>query len=288
MTSISALSNASALSVLLTMAQSSQKAESDDSSSGLKSPTAAASQPAPTPHTLADDQVSNFVFTGSISQNSVVATIVQSSLDQATTGDGQAIYETFYQNMANAYSENNSMTSQEISDAVYSGQGIAVANELPGETDTFADEIATMNWAITFDNEVATDETNYLATGRSTDSYEGLDATSLQTMSDAAIETQITSLQSQVAYNVNIVNQLTTAFDNHTLSFEKAADVQGLDYTETITNTYTNGVMSAGATSSYNKDFLQNDANGEIITQGADGKQHTLMNIGGVELYLSW
>jgi hypothetical protein len=73
--------------------------------------------------------------------------------------------------------------------------------------------------------------------------------------------------------------QLTAAFANHAVTFEKAVDVKGLDYSETDWGYGAGGGMGAYTSVSENQDF---------VTHNADGKQHTTMNFGGVAMFLTY
>jgi len=215
---------------------------------------------------------SNFFFVGQLSQNSVVATTVDTGVDKSP----DAYLESWIQQVANAYQEDNSMSSQQVSGTLYSGQGI---QQPGGGADTFASYIANMDSMYDSEDAMATRLTDYLAAGRPDNNYQGLNTSSLQSMSDAEVNGEIAYLRKDSADGLETDSALTAAFNAHTLTIEKATDVEGLDYEGTDWMSTTYSVLTGGSTQSYNQGFLN---------QVDDGKQHTLTNIGGIEVYLTW
>ena len=91
------------------------------------------------------------------------------------------------------------------------------------------------------------------------------------------------------------------------MTFTKAIDVPGLDYSETDVNVDHGGFYDTetGKTT-FNPDFLPDTPDGQnwkaadeggmmageidglMLKADADGTQHALMTFGGVELYASW
>lgn len=154
--------------------------------------------------------------------------------------------------------EANAMTSQQLSDAIY-GSGVTVAGEA-NTIRTFADMMAMDRQTVSNLSQMAKDPT----------------------LSDAARQSASTAAQQIAA----VASAEQTAYDNHTLVFQKASDVQGLDYQGTMTFTATDGngnlpPQGAGVVDqSYNADFLLHNQ---------DGKQHDMMDFGnGVQLFLTW
>jgi hypothetical protein len=225
--SIGALSNATALTILTTtysLAGGQTSSLSKGDSKALAGDPLLASLGAPT-------SSADFFVVAHASQNAVMTTIVNTGLNK-TNANPQALnhYESFLQQAANTYLTDNEMTSQRISDALYSGQGIPVTPTL-GANATMADEL------------------------------NGLDLNATE-IADAA--------------------GISTAFQNHTLTIQKATDVQGLDYSETMWGVaYGNG-GGGGISSSYSQAFLNADADGKrhLLESGSTG--------GNVMLYLTW
>lgn len=152
----------------------------------------------------------------------------------------------------------NSMMSQQLSDALY-GAGLTDAT-LANTKVTFADIMANDQHEVAGLSQLANDPT----------------------LSDAARQSYSASSKQIAA----LASSEQAAYDNHTLVFEKASEVNGLDYQRgTLNVTATDGNPnlppqgSTGVSSSYNTSFLLNNP---------DGKTHSIMNLNGVDLYLTW
>ncbi len=78
----------------------------------------------------------------------------------------------------------------------------------------------------------------------------------------------------------HFLDQIETAYRNHTLVFQNAADVAGLDYARSNVASSAAGVQSSTGTETYNQDFYANRANKE--------NSRMLDTGGGLTLYLTW
>jgi hypothetical protein len=271
--SIGALSNATALTILTTTyspagGQTSSLSKGD--SKALAGDLLLASLGAPT-------SSADFFFVAHASQNAVMTTIVNTGLNKTNTNP-QALnfYESDIQQQANTYLTDNEMTSQQISDALYSGQGIPVASG-GGANATMADEINALTQGVAYNTQFALELATRQAAGAIDDDMAA--RLGLSNNSDAQVNKLIAFIQNQAAGDSASAAGITAAFQNHTLTIQKATDVQGLDYSETVWGAaYGNG-EGGGGSNSYNQSFLNADA---------DGKHHALIGIGDVALYLTW
>ena len=88
-----------------------------------------------------------------------------------------------------------------------------------------------------------------------------------------------------------LTSTLNTAFQNHTLTFEKATDVAGLNYDQTTTWNVSGNEVSAPGSLTYNTSMVSWDPHSSAaVTTTTTGQRedHTLVFIGGVALYASW
>jgi hypothetical protein len=272
--SIGALSNATALTILTTTyspagGQTTRLSKGDGK--------ALATDPL-----LASLGSSDFFFVGRASQNAVMTTIVNTGRNKAGV-DSQTLkfYESSIQQAANVFLADNQMTSQQISDAIYSGQGIATTDPF-GVNPTIADEITALTQGAASDTQFASDLTAWEAAGKPNNAFAQLQ-TDLPNLTDAQLSAVLRSAQNSAASESMAATGISAAFNNHTLTIQKATDVQGLDYNQTIDMTSEGNEGTTNVSQSYNKDFLKN--------ADADGKHHALDGVltgGNVTLYLTW
>jgi hypothetical protein len=176
----------------------------------------------------------------------------------------------------NLWVSENSMTSQQLTDAIYSG-GLAELNGSDLSDESFVDALngdaaayglmlanatAAQNWA-----------TQAMSAGISSDPAAG---------SNETVEQYLTTANSVVAeaqQNLTNLNQVMSAYENHTLDVQNAVDVQGLDYTSSMKETTQDGSSTESGSTTWNQSFLTNNP---------DGQQHVMIELGNAELYLSW
>jgi hypothetical protein len=250
--SINALSTSSALT-LLTTNYSSSGGQTSNLSTGDK-----ALKSNPTFAGMASS--SDFFFVGRVSQNAVMTTVVNTGKNIGNqSAQTVAGYESGVQQQANTYLSENEMTSQQVSDAIYSDQGIS------GGISTMAGEINAMNASVNFLSQDVAKLTTWVAAGMPSD----------ENMGNLSNDTP-DQIYSMIAANAA---GIATAFQNGTLTIQKATDVQGLDYSETVWNSTNGNGSSAGLSQSYSQAFLN---------AAADGKNHMLTTIGNVAVYLTW
>jgi hypothetical protein len=271
--SLGALSNATALTILTTAyspsgGQTSSLSKGD--SKALAADPLLASLGAPT-------SSADFFFVAHASQNAVMTTIVNTGLNKSNANP-QALnyYEADIQQQANTYLADNEMTSQQISDALYSGQGIPVASG-GGANATMADEINALTQGVAYNTQFASELATRQAAGAIDDDMAA--RLGLSNNSDAQVNKLIAFIQNQAAGDSALAAGITAAFQNHTLTIQKATDVQGLDYSETVWNSASGNGEGGGGSNSYSQAFLNSDA---------DGKHHALIGIADVALYLTW
>jgi hypothetical protein len=285
MNSLSSLSNA--LALLTALGPPSQSPSSDGSPSSKTSTSAS----------------SNLLSFGQVSASSLAATLVNNALAQGTNPSGSpdallvahvsqnsattlveengqgpnsygSVFGSIFENEAQLFIGENSLTSQQISDALYSGTGLQMPLGIANAT--FAGMINSAENNASF----LTDEAQWLSAGMPSDNNpEGFDSASFENFTPAQISSLVAEDNAQAASDTESAGSLLTAFNNHTLTFEKATDVQGLDYSATFTTEQDGPVETGTSSDSYNQSFL---------TQDADGKQHALAQFGDVMLYLSW
>jgi hypothetical protein len=185
--------------------------------------------------------------------------------------------------------QNLSYSSQEIDDVLSSGGGLMDVSSTPEfqRDDTVQDLIGT----IKSDGQLSADNASllkvWLAEGRpvgpmafGSASMDLKGSAQMATYSDDVIESYINSFQKDAAVSGQEASSMETAFQNHQMTFAKAIDVSGLDYSETDTYVDHGGFYETGSEQvSYNSAMLGVDANGE---------EHNLINLGGIEIYASW
>jgi hypothetical protein len=260
--SINALSTSSALT-LLTTNYSSSGGQTSNLSTGDK-----ALKSNPTFAGMASS--SDFFFVGRVSQNAVMTTVVNTGKNIGNqSAQTVAGYESGVQQQANTYLSENEMTSQQVSDAIYSDQGIS------GGISTMAGEINAMNASVNFLSQDVAKLTTWVAAGMPSDENMG----NLSNDTPDQINSMIATEQNQIATESANAAGIATAFQNGTLTIQKATDVQGLDYSETVWNSTNGNGSSAGLSQSYSQAFLN---------AAADGKNHMLTTIGNVAVYLTW
>ena len=166
-------------------------------------------------------------------------------------------YQTNSQKNA-TFTQVNNMSSEDLSAALY-GKGITVP---VGDGQTTFNFASVENW------------------------FSGIVASTNTTLSLS--DSGLTDAEKQIASKNNdqlakLAQSLQTAFDNHTLVIQNAADVDGLQFEHTLTyNGDPNSTQygSIDETESYNANYLW--------SSGHDGKQHDLFTTGMASLYFTW
>ncbi len=130
----------------------------------------------------------------------------------------------------NLWVSENSMTSQQLSDAAYS-QGLGLLNVTNPEdpaTESFTtavnDEIAGFHFMAAVGNDLA---------------------------------------KSEASQNLDELSQIMDAYQNHTLTIQNAVDVQGLDYTSSNVTSIQNSSGTSSGSTSWNKNFVSNNPDGQ-------------------------
>jgi hypothetical protein len=278
--SIGALSNATALTILTTTyspsgGQTSSLSKGD--SKALAADPLLASLAAPT-------SSADFFVVARASQNAVMTTIVNTGLNKSNANP-QALnfYESDIQHLATVFQSDNEMTSQQISDALYSGAGVQTAGTGVFDVNaTMADLITAFKDSASYETQFASQLTAWQAAGMPNDGF-AKQQTELANYSDAQISAVITTMQNRATTESEQGAEIAKAFEDHTLTIQKATDVKGLDYSQGFVATTTGNGGTYSISQSCNEAFMA-DA-------GADGKQHLLSSVptdGNVMLYLSW
>ena len=159
----------------------------------------------------------------------------------------------------------DAMTSDQISAALYSGAGLPAVGDIGGPNATFSELVNRMlSDAAWKQNPIQT------ITG--------------QNFGTAAVGDA--SLAAEGAHDATLAASMQKAFDNHTLVFQKASDVEGLNYHEVTTfksydpskppNEVDNSAL-------YDKTALSN-----LLGTDRNGNTHVLATIGTVTMILSW
>jgi hypothetical protein len=225
---------------------------------------------------------SNFSMGVTLSYKGITQSIVNNQLDQGSLGNTDQSLVSAVTGYEATRIQNNNLTSQQVSDDLYSGAGLAtIGGSAAGgdATETIASQTKMLQTQATQISAIISQQTQWLAEGRPTNNDLNVDAKTFQNMTDTQMTQFMKSEQNFVTTDTNEANGISQAFAGHTLSIEKATDVQGLNYSETDSYSVNGNTGSGGLAVSDNQAFLQQDA---------DGKQHALMTIGGVPLYLSW
>jgi hypothetical protein len=184
------------------------------------------------------------------------------------------------QGMMDTMVQNYALTSQQISDTLYSGGGLPQVGA-PAMTDTFAGQVSNLQTISKAMLKETADQTQWLAAGTLVQNTLDSNGNSIfQSMSSTQFQNFEASVTKSADELAQTASEVSTAFNNGTLSIEKATDVNGLNYSETDTWNVNGGTMSTGGSSV--------TSNYSLFDPSADGTQHTGLNVGGVELYLSW
>ena len=281
MSTISSLTRASGLQLIAAFAQANQPQSgvspaSLQKASPANSPTQTSAEGAYGPEVAATSLLS-------ISSKSITsALLLQGSLGaDATMASG--IASGLQQRVAN-----NEMSSQDISNALYSGSG-----QMPGGgPDSTIQGIINSGYALgQFELSQAQHILDYINAGRPAGDYEGLSASYLQNETNTQLE--LTANEEIIHGNAEnwLMAQLSSAFSMHTLTIQKATDVAGLNYQETDATTYNNETETASMTQSWNTNMISDNYfvnSGLLLGKDVSGKNATLVNAGGVELYVTW
>lgn len=206
---------------------------------------------------------------GGTTRVSVTTASLQINGSQSIESDpGAAMMQEYVRN----YVADNSLSSEQISDALYSGESIG-ESAVQGAS-SFKDAIREIYADAEAQSAMASNVATWLANGRPPNPMVGFEG-----QSDEQVVAFISGCNKSTEYLDREASSMTAAFEHHTLTFEKASDVQELDYSETIQASAFVGRSGFGRTVSMNQDLLR---------QRTDGKQNAMLNIGNVELYATW
>jgi len=169
---------------------------------------------------------------------------------------------------------NNSLSAKTISDILYHGGSLSTAS---GTTaDTFASQMNIMNDSAEGIQNEASAIAKWVLDGQPQDSRY---AEAFAGRSKAEITLLTTNMMAQAAQEAGEAALMSAAFLNHTLTFEKAIDVKGLDYQST---SWSSNIVWCGSASGYgsvNQDFLRHSP---------DGKNHEILDFNGAAMYLTF
>lgn len=210
---------------------------------------------------------------GSPSDGAAQVSVTTASLNfngkQVVEADSTAAYLYRY---AQTYVLDNALSSKDISDTLYGGGSIG--DPSTQVVRSFKDVIDQLLTFATSDTGMASDVAAWLAEGRPSDPMIHFDGQS----DDEVIDT-VSGLNKDARSFDEQASAMAAAFDSHTLTFEKASEVRGLGYSETVRGYAFVGRSGVEVSSTMNDDFLKQDA---------DGKQHAMLRAGDVELYATW
>jgi hypothetical protein len=206
---------------------------------------------------------------GGAAQVSVTTVSLHFAGRQQVEADSTAAYVYRY---AQNYVRDNALSSKDISDILYGGGSIGDAS-MQGVR-SFADVVRQLYGFAEGDTAAASSVAAWLADGRPSSPMVHFDG-----QSDDQVVDFISGMDRSAESFDRQASAMTAAFDRHALTFEKASEVEGLDYTETVRANAFVGRSGIGVSSEMNQDFMEQDA---------DGKQHTLIRVGDVELYATW
>ena len=188
---------------------------------------------------------------------------------QQVEADSTAAYVFRY---AQNYVRDNALSSKDISDILYGGGSIGDAS-MQGVR-SFADVVRQIYGFAEAETAAASNVAAWLADGRPSNPMVHFDG-----QSDDQVVDVISGMDRNAERFDRQASAMTAAFDRHALTFEKASEVEGLDYSETVRADAFVGRSGIRVSSQMDQDFMEQDA---------DGKQHTLIRVGDVELYATW
>jgi hypothetical protein len=180
---------------------------------------------------------------------------------------------------ANLFVSENSMTSQQLTDAAYAGGGLGVIDGAGTSDVSFADvmegEIEGAGLMLANATALQTSATQAMSTGNAPGS--GAPSNSGDTPEQDLATAN--SVIAEAQQHFSEFNQVMNAYNDHTLNIQNAIDVQGLDYSESYTANEANGSGTSSLSLTQNNSFLTNNT---------DGQQHLLVQWGYTAVYLSW
>lgn len=222
----------------------------------------------------------------SISGAGVVEAIVNHQINQSERTEQTA---SEVQQMIDTMKQNNSLTSQQVSSALYTGSGLTRVgtSDSDGIYDTIQSGVAQNESVANYESSFASTLTQWLSAGRPSGTFgtgsDSLSASFVQSLnqndSDADVQNMITKSNNYSTQEHQQDTEITQALNAGNLTIQKATDISDLDYTESDSWNVSGGVMSGSGSQHWNSSALD---------VSSDGTEHTLMNLGGVELYLSW
>ena len=173
--------------------------------------------------------------------------------------------------------QENSMSSQQLSQVAYSGAKLSPGPFDDGNTflQTVRSNIATDNLGTTMDNNMI----SWVQQGRPSNGSE--DSASFSHMTDSQIIDMANTQTASFQKDISASGQIISAYNNHALSIQNASQVPGLKFQESTSGS-TDGKGSSsggGGTFNFNNGFVNNSP---------DGQQHDLLSFGATYAYLSW
>lgn len=288
MSNIANLSAASGLTVLRSYAASVTSQTSDGLLSKSSSGNASSSA---TSVSASDGAQPNISLTLTTSYKGVTEAVVNHQIDQGAAGSTEQGLAADIQGVINGYEQNYSNSSAQIQAALYSGGGLADPGS-PNLTDTWSQFESMRNTVSGQIADLATTVNDWLSAGRP-QTYGTLNtsSTGFGSMSDDQVRQFVQNGFSSADRMSALTSTLNTAFQNHTLTFEKATDVAGLNYDQTTTWNVSGNEVSAPGSLTYNTSMVSWDPHSSAaVTTTTTGQRedHTLVFIGGVALYASW
>ena len=196
--------------------------------------------------------------------------------------DGRDFMNRWVREGAAAYVATNEMSSQHLSDLLYSGRGVAQPH---GAANTrMDDEIQSLTQFADYHSQLSEQLAAWQARG-----YAGNDEFARVFSTDVAkVSGYIAEFRQKADSEARMAAGIATAFASHALTIEKATDVEGLDYSETLVDGSYGSAEIGSVVQTWKTGFFAGSTEGEV---GKDGKHHVLesASTGGLAmLYLSW
>ncbi len=219
------------------------------------------------------------------SRKGIASVLIDTDLRQGgalSDVDGRDFLNRWVRDGAAAYEATNQMSSQDLSDLLYSGRGVAQPHDAPNAT--MDDETQSLTQFADYHRQLSNGLAAWQARG-----YTGNDEFARVFSTDAAkVSGYVAEFQQKADSEARMADGIATAFASHTLTIQKATDVEGLDYSETMIDGSYGSAEIGSVVQHWNADFFSGSTEGEV---GQDGKHHLLesASTGGLAmLYLSW
>jgi hypothetical protein len=186
----------------------------------------------------------------------------------------------------NIYLQNHALSSDQITKTLYSGGGLV--GDPYGDKETFLGAVDRIRQGAQIRDDWADSLTKFVAAGRP-QGYPNFDASAWTSYSDADIAKLADEEHQTAAAIRSFTSGLATAFAEHRLSFESAAQVKDLHFTETVSMNYDacTGAMSGGGTQNYDHNFFPGANHGILQKVDVDGTKHSMVTVGDLVLYVT-